>query len=190
MIAVEITRHITVDEYLAGELISEVKHEYVDGEVYAMAGASRAHITLVGNAYLALRTRLAGTPCTPYFSDLKVRLAIRGKEIFYYPDVVVGCDPRDNDSHSLRFPKFIIEVLSPATSRFDRQEKLLNYATIPSLEEYLLVDQDVAQVTLFRGRSEWMGEVITGLDSVVHLESMDLKITLRQLYEGVPVIGG
>jgi Uma2 family endonuclease len=182
-------RHfITVEEYLTGELTSEVKHEYIDGEVYAMAGASKEHIALVGNIYSALRAKLKGGPCVPYFNDLKIRLMIRGKDLFYYPDLVVGCDARDTDRFSLRFPKLIIEVMSPSTNRIDRTEKLQNYATIPSLEEYLLIEQDQPRVILHRRPKDWAGEVLEGLDSILHLESIGLAIPLSQIYEDIPGI--
>ena len=176
---------ITVDEYLTGELVSEVKHEFIDGEAHAMAGASMPHNDIALNAYSALRLKLRGGPCKAHVSDIKVKLLVRGKDIFYYPDLMVGCDPRDTNLFFLRYPKFIIEVLSPATSRTDRQEKLQNYTSIPSLEEYLLVYQDQAQVILHRRRSDWTGEVTIGLESTIYLESVDLALPLAQLYEDI-----
>lgn len=177
--------YLPVEDYLAGELVSEVKHEYVGGEVYAMSGSSVPHNDIALNAYSALRPKLKGGPCKAHVSDIKVRLMVRGKDIFYYPDLVVGCDPRDTHRYALRFPKLIIEVLSPATNRIDRTEKLQNYLTIPTLEEYLLVDQDQPQVLLYRRRTDWAEERTDGLTSGFHLESVDLTLPMNQLYEDV-----
>ena len=181
----ELQPFISVEEFLAGELVSEIKHEYVDGEVYAMAGASRAHSRISITLCIALRLKLRDGPCEVYANDVKVRLMIRGKDLYYYPDVVVGCDARDGDPYSLRFPKLIIEIMSPATSRIDKTEKLLNYTSIPSLQEYLLVDQDKVQVILHRRRADWSPEVTHGIESTIHLECVDLTLPLSQLYEGL-----
>ena len=188
MTSVALRHFITVEEYLTGELTSEVKHEYIDGDVHAMSGASLPHNTIALNTYSAIRPRLKGGPCKAQVSDIKVRLLIRGKDIFYYPDLVIACDPRDNHSHFLRFPKLIIEVLSPTTSRTDRTEKLQNYPTIPTLEEYLLIEQDQPRVILHRRSKDWAGEVREELDSILHLESIGLAIPLSQIYEDIPGI--
>jgi Uma2 family endonuclease len=185
MSAVERVDFISVEDYLSGEPLSEVKHEYVDGRVSAMAGASRNHNEAVGGCYLALAQHLAGKTCRPYFSDVKVRLLAHGKDIFYYPDVVVGCDPRDTDEHFLRFPKLIIEVLSKSTQRLDSVEKFQNYATIPSLEEYVLVAQDRVDVRVYRKRTAWAAQYYMDIDMSVELESVDLMIPLNQIYRGV-----
>lgn len=97
----------------------------------------------------------------------------------------MACDPRDTDLWSLRFPKLIVEVLSPSTSRIDRTEKLNNYTTIPSLEGYLLVDQDQPLIILHRRRTDWTAETTIGLDTAFHLESIPLTVTMAQMYEGV-----
>ena len=185
MVSAELQRYISEEEYLTGELVSEVKHEYIDGEVYAMAGASRAHSKISISLCIALGSRLKGGHCEVYANDVKSRLMLRGKDIYYYPDIMVGGDPRDSDPYSLRFPKLIIEIMSPATNRIDKTEKLLNYTTIPSLAEYLLVDQDQTQVILHRRRTDWTAEVTIGLDSSIHLESVELILPLSQLYEDI-----
>ena len=176
---------ITVEDYLSGEALSEVKHEYVDGRVFAMEGASRNHVTAAVNILAAIHRRLEDSPCVPYMSDMKVRLLAFGKDIFYYPDVVVGCDPRDTDEHFLRFPKLIIEVLSKSTQRLDSVEKFQNYATIPTLEEYVLVAQDRVDVRVYRKRTAWAAQYYMDINMAVELESVDLMIPLSQIYRGV-----
>jgi Uma2 family endonuclease len=176
---------ITVEEYLAGEERRDVKHEYVGGSVYAMAGASWGHNQVAGNLFGELRTHTRGGPCRVFMADMKVRLLIQGQELFYYPDIVVTCDPRETEDYFLRFPKLIIEVLSPATERVDRREKLWSYITIPTLEEYVLVAQETPAVTIYRRRADWQPETIIGLESTLLLESVGLSVPLRELYENV-----
>src|SRR5258708_28293024 len=133
---------VSVEDYLATEEGSEIKHEYIDGALYAMAGASKEHNQIAGNIYAILHNGLRGRRCRAFISDLKVRLKLMGDDVFYYPDVVVGCDPRDTHRHFLRFPKVIVEVASKSTERLDRREKRLSYQTLETLEEYVLVAQD------------------------------------------------
>ncbi len=177
--------YISVEDYLTGEQLSEVRHEYNSGQVTAMAGASRNHGQVAGSLFNRLFSHLRGRPCDVFQADMKVRVLAHGRDVFYYPDIVVGCDPRDTDDFFLRFPKLIIEVLSPSTERLDRLEKFSLYRTIPTLEEYVLVAQDVAEVTVFRRRMDWQGEVFSGLDSEVTLESVELTVGLATIYEKV-----
>jgi Uma2 family endonuclease len=176
---------ITVEDYLTGEPLSEVKHEFVAGEVYAMAGASRVHGRLALRLGSLLEQHLRGLPCEAFVGDMKVRIRFGLQDVFYYPDIVVGCDPQDTDDYFLRFPKLIIEVLSPATERVDKREKLQHYTSIASLEEYVLVAQDRVQVIIYRRRANWAGEMITEPEDKLTLESVDLTLTLEQLYEHI-----
>jgi len=176
---------ISVDDYLAGEEASEIKHEYVGGVIYAMAGVTKAHNRIALNIYTACRARLRGGPCTAFASDLKVRLKFMGDDVFYYPDVVVGCDPRDTDDHFLRYPKFIAEVLSDSTERLDRREKRWGYQAIETLEEYLIVAQDRIEVTLFRRANGWEPQVLARLGQKVQLKSLKLSLLVSDIYEGV-----
>lgn len=176
---------ISVEDFLSGERLSDIRHEYVAGQVFAMAGASKDHNRLAGSAYSFLSSRLGGHPCEAFMNDMKVRLRIGLKDICYYPDVVVGCDPRDTDDYFLRFPKLIIEVLSESTERLDRLEKFEHYISLPSLEEYLLVAQDKVHVTIFRRSNEWQPEVAQGWDAVVEIRSLGLVLPLSELYGNV-----
>ncbi len=178
---------ITVEDYLAGEPLSEVRHEYIGGVVYAMTGANREHNTLAGNLFAALHDHLRGKPCEVFMADLKVRLEVVREDIFYYPDVAVACDPRDTDRYFIRYPKVLIEVLSPDTERLDRREKFLSYAQIETLEEYVLVAQDKAEVTVFRRAAQWQPEVSRQPAQMLRLVSLDFSLPLSAVYEGVKV---
>jgi Uma2 family endonuclease len=113
---------LTPDEYLQLEAESTVKHEYVDGEVFAMAGASDVHVTIAGNLFALLRSHVRGTNCRVYIADMKAR--VEARNCFYYPDVMVTCDERDRATSTYkRFPKLIVEVLSDSTEAFDRGDK-------------------------------------------------------------------
>jgi Uma2 family endonuclease len=180
---------ISVEEYLTGELLSEVRHEYMDGEVFAMAGGTLRHNTLSLNIASELRAHFKNKKggCRVFMADVKARILAHKKHIFYYPDVMVSCDDRDANEQYLRFPKLIIEVLSDSTARLDKQEKFANYRTIPTLEEYVLVEQQRAAVTIYRRSKEWQGELITELDAMVHLESVGLALSLSAFYDDVSI---
>lgn len=101
---------VTVAEYLEGEQSTEVKHEYVNGMVYAMGGASREHNLVAGNLFAALHVHLHGGPCQTFMADMKVHLRLGDDELFYYPDIVVGCDPEDRERYFLERPRFIVDL--------------------------------------------------------------------------------
>jgi len=178
---------ISVADYLAGEPLSEVRHEYLGGTVYAMAGASEDHNIVAGNLFAALHSHLRGKPCRAYMADLKVRLQIARTDIFYYPDVMVACDPRDTERYFKRHPKVLIEVLSPDTERIDRREKLLSYIQIETLEEYVLVAQDKMEVTIFHRTNNWQPEILRQPEQQLHLASLEFSLPLSSVYEGVKV---
>ena len=147
---------VSVDEYLDGEKISEVRHEYVAGQVYAMAGASKNHERVSGRLFARIMAHIDGGRCEVFKSDMKVFVKVLHNEAFYYPDVVVGCDPDDNDTHFLNSPKLIIEVLSEDEKR-DRIEKFLIYQSIDSLEEYAVISQNPKrpEISIFRKSEGW-----------------------------------
>ncbi len=123
--------YISPEEYLELEEKSPIKHEYIDGEIYAMAGASDRHITIAGNLYILLRNHLKGSGCGVYISDMK--LQIKKLNRFYYPDVMVTCNQDDKfTANYKRFPSIIIEILSPSTEGFDRGDKFSDYQQIPT----------------------------------------------------------
>lgn len=176
---------VSVEDYLAGEKDGEVRHEYLGGVVYAMAGASENHITISMNIAFALRQHLKGSRCRALMHETKARLSVQNEEAFYYPDVMVYCDPRDNDQSFKRFPKVVIEVLSPATESIDRREKFLNYRRIETLEEYVLVAQDKMEVTVFQRASQWEAQFMTEATQMLRLPSLGFAMTLDAVYDSV-----
>src|SRR6266481_2963243 len=187
MVTAEKPGTLTVDEYLSGELQSGVRHEYIGGTVYAMAGASEEHNAIAGNLFAALHAHLRGKPCRVFFVDMKARVLIARTDIFYYPDLMVACDPRDTDRYFKRYPKVLIEVLSATTEAIDRREKFLSYRQIETLQEYVLVAQDKMEVTVFRRESQWQPEVLLQPDQALRLTSLDFSLPLKLVYEGVEV---
>ena len=179
-------QHLSVEDYLKLEEDGDIRHEYVDGAVYAMSGVSEAHNAITGDILAALLTHLRGTPCTPYFADFKVRLEVNHKDLFYYPDVMVACGREGVETHYLRYPKLVIEVLSPSTEKTDRREKLLNYTQIRTLEEYVLVSQYAREVTLHRRSEAWLPQLVRG-HSALDLMSVNLSLPLSRIYERVPL---
>ena len=185
------TLAITVEEYLEGEQLSEVRHEYIGGLVYAMAGASDEHNAISLNLVTPLHTHLRGKPCRVFMLDSKVRLQVAGEEIFYYPDLMIACDPRDTDRYFKRHPSVLIEVLSESTERTDRREKFLSYTQIDTLEEYVLVAQDRMEVTVFRRADQWQPQVLHTPTQSLRLAAIDFELPLAAIYEGIklPVRG-
>ncbi|MDX2285473.1 MAG: Uma2 family endonuclease, partial [Bacteroidia bacterium] len=138
--ALEVKTHYSVAEYLEHEELSAVRSEYFRGELFAMAGTSDAHNEIAGNVYALFKTRKGGDACKAYIENIKVELL---PGVYYvYPDVVLTCDARDReDRYVKRYPKVLVEVLSPGTEAYDRRHKLPRYLALPSLEALLLVSQ-------------------------------------------------
>jgi Uma2 family endonuclease len=178
-------RWISPEEYLEGEKVAAVRHEYLAGVVYAMAGASKVHNQLAQNIAGWLRAALRGKPCQSFMEGVKVRLA--GIEtVFYYPDVFVACDPRDTDEYFCDYPAVVFEVLSADTHRFDRLEKRRAYQTIETLQTYILVDQHKVEVSVWqRGGEAEPPTVHTRLDESVALPGLGLTLPLAEIYTGV-----
>lgn len=179
---------ISQEEYLAGERTSEVRHEYVDGHVYAMAGASDDHNRIAGNIHGELRERLRGKRWEPFMADMKVKIPPTFAEVFYYPDVIVVCDPADNAKYYRERPTFIFEVISPETERTDRREKAIAFRLIPTIEAYVLVEQDrMAATVLRKAERGWQSETLTGASAILKLDSIGVAIPLERLYERTAV---
>ncbi len=176
---------LSVDEYLEFEAKSELRHEYIDGAIYAMSGASEHHELVAGNLFAAIHGSLRGGPCRAYISNFKLRLKIDQRDLFYYPDIMVGCGREGVTSHYLHYPKLIMEVLSPSTRSIDRREKFFSYKQIATVEEYALVSQDAAQITIYRRAEKWLPRVHAGSDSLATFQSIGLSLSLGQIYEGV-----
>lgn len=176
--------YLDVEDYLHFEQSGEIRHEYVDGQIYAMAGASRRHNQICANLVHRLRAAVRGTPCRAYFSDVKVRVDFGNA--FYYPDVMVGCDSRDNHELYLARPCLIIEVLSPSTENIDRREKLFAYRSLPSLREYVLIATEVKEVEVFRrdAGDEWSLTTLE-MGDTLRLECIPTAISLDDIYEDI-----
>ncbi|MEC4895097.1 MAG: Uma2 family endonuclease [Oscillatoria sp. PMC 1051.18] len=177
---------ITSEEYLHMEEKSPIKHEYIDGEVYAMAGASDVHITISLNLASLLRNHVRGTGCRVYISDMKARIETKNR--FYYPDVIVTCDERDQETTNYKsFPCLIVEVLSDSTEAFDRGDKFADYQTLASLQEYVLINSKRQRVECFRRGDNglWILQFYTEEESVFQLKSVDFEGSLASLYEDV-----
>ena len=177
-------RPVTVDEYLQGELASDVRHEFVNGEVVAMVGTSKAHNSICLNLATALNSRLRGGPCRPYMSDVKVRVRTDQDDRFYYPDLLVSCTRREPSAYYTEAPVLIAEVLSESTERHDRAEKFYHYRRLDSLQEYVLVAQDLMRVEVYRRASGWDLELY-GEGDRFRLETVDLDLPIEDVYEGV-----
>jgi Uma2 family endonuclease len=177
---------VSVADYLAEELTSPVKHEYLGGVVYALAGARNLHNVIAGNTLGALYVRLRGRPCRPFNSDTKIRIHLPGQLRFYYPDASVTCRPNPQSDSFQDKPAAIFEVLSRATRRIDEVEKKDAYLTIPSLGFYGLIEQDIAAAVVFRrGEGGFVREVYQGLDAIVPLSEIGIDLPLAEIYETV-----
>lgn len=180
---------VSVEDYLAGELRSPIKHEYLGGVVYAMAGARNAHNRVATNTLVALGRRLLGKPCQPFNSDTKIRVRLPTQIRFYYPDGSVVCRPNPPEESFQDEAVVIFEVLSRRTRRIDEGEKRDAYLTIPSLAAYLLIEQESAAVVVHR-RTEhgFAREVYEGLEAVIPLPEIDAELPLAEVYAGVQFI--
>ena len=185
MQAAEKQDYVGVSEYLVAEAASAVRHEYLGGLVYAMAGETLVHNRITGNLYLGARNHLKGKPCRVFSNDIRVNFLLRDDEYYYYPDLVVTCDKRETDVRFIRYPRLIVEVLSESTERVDKREKFFAYTNIETLEEYVLVAQAGREVTVFRRADNWKGETVTDAKGSVTLKSLRLKVPLADIYEGV-----
>jgi Uma2 family endonuclease len=173
---------ISVEDYLAGEEISPVKYEYVYGEVYAMAGTSDNHNRIVNDIVARLVFHLQNSPCEPFSGDIKVRVS---PQVYYYPDILVSCEENPENSYFRNEPILIVEVLSPSTQEIDRREKLLFYQQMPSVQEYVVIEQQKMLVEIHRRQPD--GRWITyyfnqNADEEVEFQSVELTMTLGEIY--------
>lgn len=169
---------ISEAEYLAGEQLSDIKHEYIDGHVYAMVGAHSNHNVISVNLLKKLANHLEAKPCQPYTSDMKVKTGSK----YFYPDVMVDCT--DVDGYFTETPTLIVEVLSKSTRQHDKTFKRDQYIKIPTLQEYILIEQDFVDVEIQRRSNGWQSEHFY-LDDVVTFESIGLQTTVSVIYDRV-----
>ena len=173
-------KSISEAEYLAGEKLSEIKHEYIDGQVYVMAGAHRHHVLLADTMSRKLGNHLENKPCQPYSSDMKVKI---GKN-YFYPDVLVDCT--DFEGYFTETPTIIVEVLSNSTRQHDKTFKRDLYFSIPSLQEYVLIEQDIAEIEVWRRADNniWL-QTAYYLGDEIHFASIDFTIAVEDIYQRV-----
>ncbi len=178
--------YLTPEEYLQMEEKSDVKHEYIDGEIYAMAGALDPHVTIALNLASSLRSHVRGSGCRVYISDMKTQIEKLNR--YYYPDVMVTCDERDREtSRFKKFPCLIVEVLSESTEAFDRGDKFADYQLLESLQEYVLINTRRQRVECFRRNSEgfWVLQSYTSEQQSFQLKSVGFEGSMDELYEDV-----
>lgn len=168
---------ISEEDYLQGELISEVKHEYIDGSVYAMAGASKNHQRIAGNIFGELRSLLKNTSCEPFSSDIKVKVG----QAFFYPDVMVVCEDNSDNDYYAETPVIIVEVLSKSTRRMDETTKKIAYQAIPTLKEYVIIEQEIVDVEVCRKTDNWVSSHYFMGDEVT-FESVGLSLPVEDIY--------
>jgi len=175
--------YLSVEKYLASENDGEIRHEYIYGEVYAMAGSSDRHNQISGNIFVKIFSKVSGAgSCQVFMTDMKLQA---DTETFYYPDIFVACD--NPDRFFRREPILIIEVLSPSTESVDKREKLKVYRQISSLREYAIIAQNKMQVE-FHYKNEngfWIKEMLTKADETVNFQSVEVNISLSEIYRGV-----
>lgn len=176
-----------IDEFMAWEAGESERHEYLNGEVFAMTGARDAHNTIAGNIFTILRAALRGSPCRVFIADMKLR--VDAADAVFYPDLLITCDPRDRGldaDTAKRHPTMLVEVLSDSTAAYDRGLKFERYRLIESLLEVLLVEQDRRHADLFRKQADgrWLLESF-GPEGRLELASLGVGLELDTIYEDV-----
>ncbi len=179
-------QRFTFDEYLLVEERSEIRHEFLDGQVWAMAGGSPDHAAIAGNVTTLLNMQLRERRCRVFSSDLRVRVLATG--LGTYPDVTVVCgglehDPDDRAGHTIVNPRVVIEVLSPSTEDYDRNEKLSHYQRIPSVDEIVLVAHDRRELEIVRRLPDggWARELVSD-GAIARLTSLDCELPVAEVY--------
>jgi Uma2 family endonuclease len=190
MIAVRETNYLTPEEYLELEEKGNVKHEYINGEIYTMAGASDSHVTIALNIASELRNHLRGKGCRVFISDMKVR--INQRNCYYYPDILVTCESKDQETPNYKqYPQVIIEVLSPSTEAFDRGDKFADYQTLETLEEYILINSKKPRVECFRRgeNNSWILTIYTPENNhQFEIKTLDFQGDLNLIYEDITFV--
>ena len=171
---------ISEEDYLAGELTADFKSEFIDGRIYAMTGASINHDRLTVNLLRRIGNHLEGKPCQPYSADIKVKVGSK----YFYPDVTVDCTSPAGDSHFTQTPVIIVEVLSKSTRRMDETTKRIAYLQIPTLQEYVLIEQDFADIEVVRRSNSWLPEHYF-LGDEFSLDSIGLTLSVEAVYDRV-----
>lgn len=185
-------RHATAEEYLAFERTSEERHELLDGQIYAMVGASFRHILIVTNLVRELSSKLENRPCFVASNDLRIR--VESHDLYTYPDVAVVCgEPSFSDDRldMIDNPTVIVEVLSDSTERYDRGEKFARYRSLPSLQEYVLVAQERVAVEHYARQPDghWLTTFVEGPGASLVLPALGCEIPVAGIYQKVELPG-
>lgn len=175
---------MTWEEYLSFEEQSPRRHEYVNGTVYAMSGASLAHNQIAQELVVAFRSHLRGGPCMPFFLEAKLEIGAGRDKIMYYPDAMVSCRPEDRTDKVVRNPRLVVEILSNSTQHIDRREKAMTYQRVEAIEEYVLVAQNQPKVIVHRRTEDWRPVLYSAMEAPVEFRSIGLHMALAQIYEG------
>ena len=174
-------QQMSVDDYLNFELSSDIKHEFIDGEIIAMTGASVNHNRIVGNVFASFYDHLKSSLCEVFMNDMKLKLLNE----YRYPDLMAVCDKNFmDDNYATEKPLIIVEVLSKSTRKEDTTRKLLSYLNIPTLQEYVLIEQDLVSVMVMRKSNHWT-PVYYYLENAVYFESIDLSMKVEDIYRRV-----
>jgi Uma2 family endonuclease len=180
-----IIHYHTIDEYLALEQDSDVRHEYLGGEIVAMPGGSKAHNLISINLVSALTEHLQGSPCTAYMADMKVY--IDAAKHYFYPDVMVVCEDSKNlqKEYQVDNARLIIEVLSGSTDQRDREYKRITYRLLSDLQEYVLIDQSKQEVSCYRRCEDGWEYVVYRDEEEITLQSVGLTLSMQRIYQGL-----
>jgi Uma2 family endonuclease len=182
----KIDQRISEEAYFELEKKTDTRHEFIDGDVYAMVGGSFNHGTLIGNIAGEIRNHLKGKPCRVFSegTKLKVPNTHSSESRYFYPDVVVDCSIEKADGQMLTTPVLVVEVLSASTHKYDETTKFQIYASIPTLQEYILVEQSSSRIEIQRRRTNWAIEKFFLGDSIT-FESIALTLTVEEIYDRV-----
>jgi Uma2 family endonuclease len=183
----------TVEDYLAFERASDRRHEYLNGELYLMAGAGANHNLIAVNVLASLHVQLRQRPCVIYPSDMRVKVSYTG--LYTYPDVSVVCGApqfEDDQHDTLLNPILIVEILSPSTESYDRGRKFQHYRTLASLQEYVLISQDVHRIERYvrQDNDQWLLSDVTQVDAALELSSISCTLSLADVYEKITFESG
>lgn len=178
------TSKISIEDYLEGEELGETRHEYIYGEIYAMAGGSARYNRIVNNTGFQIDSRLQNSRCETYTENVKLKA---DDETFYYPDVMVACDENPASDFYRKEPIPLVGVLSSSAARIDRNEKLIVYKSIPTLREYLIVSQERILVEVHRllENGEWQTEIYSAIGAVIRPDSIEFELPLTEIYRRV-----
>jgi len=184
--------NLSLEEYLKVELETNTKYEYHDGSIYLMAGGTLNHGYICGNVFAEIRSSLRekGSNCRAINSEIKVH--IQSKNCYLYPDTMIVCgevEKSENEPNSITNPKVIVEVLSKSTANYNRGDKFYLYRQLDSLEEYILIDQDRAQIDTHKRQGDlWKLSRISGIDNELEIEILGIKVKLEEIYQDIEFV--